>query len=108
LADAIDRFIRFRDEHPELAHRFIDVRYRELVADPLAVIRQIYHHRNIRLTDCAAERMRRLAANRARYPKRFGSPKLGQLGLDLVAEARQYHPYCFRFGVGEQEPALAQ
>jgi hypothetical protein len=108
LADAIDRFTRFRDLHPELAHRFIDVRYAELAADPLAVVRQIYHHLNIRLTDCAVERMRHLAANRSRYPKRFGSPKLGQSGLDLVAEARRFHPYCFRFGVGDQESALAQ
>ena len=108
LADGIDRFTRFRDTHPELAHRFIDVKYAELVAAPLAVVRQIYHHLNIRLTDCAVERMRLLAANRSTYPKRFGSPNLGQLGLDLVAEARRFRPYCFRFGVGEQESALAQ
>jgi LPS sulfotransferase NodH len=108
LAQAIDRTTRFRDSHPELAHRFIDVRYTDLVADPLAVIRQIYHQLQIHLTDCAAERMRRLAANRSRYPKRFGSPTLAQLGLDVLAEAPRFERYCSRFGISEKEPALAR
>jgi len=108
MADAIDRSTRFRDTHPELAHRFIDVRYTELVADPLAVVWQIYHQLQIDLTDCAAERMRRLAASRSRYPKKLGSPALAELGLDVLAEARRFERYCFRFRVGEQESALAK
>jgi Sulfotransferase family len=108
LADAIDHSTRFRDTHPQLAHRFIDVRYTELVTDPLAVVRRIYDQLQIHLTDRAAELMHRLAASRSRYPKRFGSPTLAQLGLDVLAEARRFEQYCFRFGVGEQESALAR
>lgn len=108
MADAIDRSTRFRDTHPELAHRFIDVRYAELVADPLAVVHQIYHQLNIDLSERAADRMRQLAAGRSRYPKRFGSRTLAQLGLDALAEARRFERYCFRFGVGEQESAFTQ
>jgi hypothetical protein len=108
LAGAIDQSTRFRDTHPELAHRFIDVRYTELVADPLAIVRQIYDQLQIHLSDRAAERMGRLAASRSRYPKRFGSPTLAQLGLDVLAEARRFERYCFRFGIGEKESALAQ
>jgi hypothetical protein len=60
---------RFRDAYPDVAGRFIDVTYRELVSDPLAVVRRIYERLEIRLTDLAAERMRRLASARSRYKK---------------------------------------
>ena len=43
IAERMERFIRFREVHPELAGRFIDVNYSELVADPLAAVRRIYH-----------------------------------------------------------------
>jgi hypothetical protein len=59
---------RFRDAYPNVAGRFIDVTYRELVSDPLAVVR-LYERLEIRLTDLAAERMRRLASARSRYKK---------------------------------------
>ena len=60
---------RFRDAYPDVAGRFIDVTYRELVSDPLAVVRRIYERLEIRLTDLAAERMRGLASARSRYKK---------------------------------------
>ncbi len=34
LAERMERFMRFRDTHPELADRFMDVSLHELVADP--------------------------------------------------------------------------
>jgi hypothetical protein len=55
---------RFRDAYPNVARQFIDVTYRELVADPLGVVRRIYEH-YIRLSVMAAERMRRLASARS-------------------------------------------
>jgi hypothetical protein len=62
LAETMEHITRFRDAHPELAGRFIDVKYRELVSDPLAVVRRIYQQLDIRLTEAAAERMQPLAA----------------------------------------------
>jgi LPS sulfotransferase NodH len=103
LAEAIERFTRFRDSHPELAGRFIDLRYSELVSDPLAAIRRIYERLEIPLSQVAAQRMRHLAANRSRYPKRLATPTLTQLGLDVLVETRRFNPYCFRFGIGAQE-----
>ncbi len=35
LEEMLNRITRFRDARPELAGRFIDVKYRELVSDPL-------------------------------------------------------------------------
>jgi hypothetical protein len=97
LARAMEEFIRFRDAHPEMADRFIDLNYSELVADPLAAVRRVYQQLNIVLTDQAAERMRQLISQRSRYRKH--NPKLTEFGVDVLREARRFSQYCFRFGV---------
>ena len=90
---------RFRDAYPEAAAQFIDVTYRELVSDPMAVVRRIYERLDISMTELAAERMRRLATTRSRYQKPVDSPTLAYFGLDRVAEAEQFQGYCSRFGI---------
>jgi len=90
---------RFRDASPEVAGQFIDVTYRELVSDPLAVVRRIYERLDIRLTEAAAERMRRLATARSRYQKLVASPTLEYFGLDPAAERERFAGYCARFGI---------
>jgi hypothetical protein len=106
LGEAMERITRFRDARPELAGRFIDVKYGELVTDPLAVVRRIYQHCDTRLTEVAAERMRRLAGNRSRYRGRQASPTLADLGLDEPAETRRFEAYCSRFGIPCQNSEL--
>jgi hypothetical protein len=103
LAEGIERIMRFRAAHPELATRFIDVTYPELVSDPLAIVRQIYQQFDIRLTEVAAERMQRMASNRSRYRGHNGSPTLAELGLDGPAEIRRFQSYCSRFGITCQQ-----
>jgi hypothetical protein len=97
LAGNMERFIQFRDAHPELADRFIDLNYSDLVADPLAAIRRVYQQLNIVLTEQGAQRMRQLVSHRSRYRKH--NPSLGELGVDVLREARRFSQYCFRFGV---------
>src|SRR6516225_523488 len=60
---------RFRDAYPNVAKQFIDVTYRELVSDPLAVVQRIYERLDIRLSEVATKRIRRLASTRSRYEK---------------------------------------
>jgi hypothetical protein len=103
LSEGIQRIMSFRDAHPELAGRFIDVRYRELVSDPLAIVRQIYQQFDIRLTDAAAERMQRMASNRSQYHRRNGSPTLAEIGLDGPTEIGRFQSYCSRFGISCQQ-----
>jgi hypothetical protein len=97
LARAMEEFIRFRDAHPEMADRFIDLNYSELVADPLAAVRRVYQQLNVVLTEQAAERMRQLISQRSRYRKH--NPTLTDFGVDVLREARRFSQYCFRFGV---------
>jgi len=97
LAQQMGEFIRFRDAHPELAGRFIDLNYTDLVADPLAAVRRVYQQLDIVLTDQATERMRQLNSQRSRYRKH--NPTLTEFGVDVLREARRFSQYCFRFGV---------
>ena len=60
---------RFREAYPNVARQFIDVTYRELVSDPLAVVQRIYERLDIRLSEVATKRIRRLASTRSRYEK---------------------------------------
>jgi hypothetical protein len=97
LARAMEKFIEFRDSHPELAKRFIDVSYSDLVADPLASVRRVYEQLEISLTEESTQRMRQLISQRARYRKH--NPTLTEFGIDVLREARRFSQYCFRFGV---------
>jgi hypothetical protein len=99
LAERMGRLIRFREDHPELADRFIDIKYSELASDPLAAVRRIYQHFKLPLTDVATRRMSDLASNRSRYRRPHNLRSLADLGLDPVKEKSRFEPYCSRFAI---------
>jgi sulfotransferase family protein len=99
LAQRMDRFMRFRESHPELADRFVDVKYSELASSPLDVVRRIYEQLDVPLTQIATRRMADLTSNRSRYRRRQANPNLAELGLDPAAEARRFERYCSRFAI---------
>jgi hypothetical protein len=102
LAERIDRSIRFRDSHPALAGRFLDVNYAELVSQPMAVIRRIYERVGRPLTDPTVEKISRLIATRSRYPRRH-DPSLAEMGFDVASEIRRFQGYCQRFGIASRQ-----
>lgn len=57
MSNMLDRCVDFRQAHPELANRWVDVNYYNLVANPLAVVRGIYKRFNWRLEPAALEAM---------------------------------------------------
>jgi hypothetical protein len=67
LAENTERFIQFRDRHPELADRIIDVKYPDLVAAPLETLRHIYARLDTPLNETQAQRVSQLVSNRSRY-----------------------------------------
>ena len=99
IAEILDQITRFRDARPEVAEHFIDVKYSELVSDPLAVVRRIYQRLDIRLTEKAIEGMQRLASNRTRYRKRSVDTILPDPALSGAAETHRFEQYCFRFEI---------
>jgi hypothetical protein len=76
LTENVELITSFRENHPELNERFIDVKYHELVSSPLAVVRQIYQRLGMQLSEMAADRMQRLASERSRYKRRCDVPIL--------------------------------
>lgn len=99
LAKGMDRITRFRDCHAELAGRFLDVTYRDLIYDPVGIIRRLYRQLDLPLSKAAIEGVRKLAFNRSRYAHRRTAPSLTDLGLDPRAEGRRFERYCTRFGL---------
>jgi len=100
MADNMGRVMRFRDEHPEFADRFIDVHYQDLITKPVATLQTLYDRMGLRLSNATADSIQRLASNRGRYGlHRNGHPPLSELGLDPQVEAQRFGEYCSRFGI---------
>jgi hypothetical protein len=99
LAEHIESITSFREGHPELKGWFIDVKYHELVADPLAVVHQIYQRLDKPLTKMVAARMQCLALRRSRYKGHHGGRTLEHLGMDGPTLTRRFDGYCSRFGI---------
>ena len=97
LADATERFIHFRDRHPELQGRFIDLKYSELVSEPMSAVEKIYERINCPLLPEARGRMEQLASSRSRYPRRNAHP-VRELAIASV-EASRFERYSARFGL---------
>ena len=78
--------------------QFFDVWYGELMDDPLAVIRRIYRHFDLRLSSETVGRMRTYLAEN---PKDLHGPhvySLADFGLDPDVERRRYRDYRERWG----------
>lgn len=98
LADAIDRLLKFREAHPELKERFIDIKYSDLVSSPLAAVERIYAGWGMPLTPEATAAMRRLIAQRSRYPKRRFLSRLTPEATDRQTDLRRFDRYRAQFG----------
>jgi hypothetical protein len=97
LADDIRRGFGARDDGSVPADRFVDLRYTELVRDPLAAVRGIYRHFDLPLSSAAEERMGRYVAT---HPKDEHGPHnydLEQFGLDPERERERYRAYSERW-----------
>jgi hypothetical protein len=99
LADNTERIIQFRDHHPELADRIIDIKYPDLVRDPLAAVRTVYDRVGAPLQEAQAERVRQTASRRSRYRGRRASEEPFRLKFDAGAELGRFERYCLRFGI---------
>jgi hypothetical protein len=84
--------------------RFVDVRYQEMLRDPMAIVRRIYDRFGMTLSVEAEARMQRFLA---RHPKdRHGAHRysLSAFGLDARDLRPRFKSYCERFGL-ESEAA---
>jgi len=96
-AEEIRTGLQARDDGCAPAERFVDVRYRDLVADPIGTVRAIYRRFDMPFTATAGARMQR---HLAESPKdRHGAHvySLTQFGLKPDEERDRYRAYRERF-----------
>jgi hypothetical protein len=94
---SVERLIRFRDAGNE--HRFSDLQFAEVQADPLGAVERLYRDLGDELTAETRGRMadwwESSAADRATGPR----PDAAEYGLDLVALRERFASYHQRFAV---------
>jgi Sulfotransferase family len=96
-ADEIRTGLQARDDRCAPPEQFLDVRYRDLVTDPIGTARSVYAHFDMPFTTIAEARMRRYLAE---TPKDKHGPhvySLTQFGLDPDEERERYREYRERF-----------
>ena len=91
---ALDRMMEVRADHEE---RFLDVDYRELVAEPMAQIARIYDFVGRTLTDEARASMQEWAVENARDKRPVHEYTLEQFGFTRDGLERDFAAYRERF-----------
>lgn len=92
-----DRLIAARDRYGD--ERFIDVPYRDVVADPVAVVRRIYGATGDELPASVESAMRSQASAHPQHGYGVHRYDLAGTGLDRAALDERFTPYRERFGV---------
>jgi hypothetical protein len=91
---AIGRCLDVRDAHPD---RFLDLRYEDLVADPLAQAARIYAFAGLSFGEAVAAGMRRWAVENAREKRPIHRYTQERFGLDEAGLRRDFARYRERF-----------
>ena len=108
LAKVLERSIDVRLARGDADARFHDVHFRDLLADPMAVVERIYAHYDIELEGRAVDAMRAfIAANPAgKHGAHRYAPE--EYGLDPGTERARFARYTEYFGIeAEEQSAVA-
>ena len=98
-SEGLERGMHVRHAHPDGAKRFFDVRYQQLLADPIGTIRQIYRHFELPLTRDAEARMRHHLRDNPQHKHGRHAYDLKAFGLDADCLDRQFSSYREFFGI---------
>jgi hypothetical protein len=106
LEESIRRIDRFRAMHPE--HKIVDVRYEDLVRDPVGAVASIYGAFDDPGRDLDREAFSAMTEYVAAHPKNslgvhgYG---LAEFGLDGAQLAERFSGYVDRYGVPNEQRA---
>jgi hypothetical protein len=95
----VERMIALRESGRVDPRQFCDVRYADLVRDPIPTIAGIYEHFGIALTAEAERRMRAYLASKPKGKHGEHRYEFEHTGLDLAAERERFRPYLERYGL---------
>jgi hypothetical protein len=91
--------IAFRRDNADLRGSFFDVRYEDLVRNPLGVVRSIYEHFELVLTPEAERAMRQFLAENPQNKNGVHSYSLETYGLRRDTERNRFQFYTDHFGI---------
>ena len=86
MSNMMDKAVHFRETHPELEHRWMDVNYVDLVEQPLAVIRSIYKRFGWPIEQAAIEAMEEWRSRQAEQRRRENRHRYDLEDYGLTAE----------------------
>jgi hypothetical protein len=98
-SEGLTRALRERDAGCAPPERFLDVRYTDLVRDPIATVRRVYDHFGYPWTDVFHARMERFLAQNPKDKHGQHRYSLAAFGLDADEERARYRTYRERFGL---------
>jgi len=104
MSGMLDRAVRFRSAHPELESRWADVRYVDLVNDPLAVVKDIYDRLNWELDPATLDdmedwRLRQAEQRRQEPPHRYRLEDYGLTPESVEAAFASYREFADARGI---------
>ena len=108
MSGMMDRAVHFRETHPELEHRWMDVNYVDLVEDPLAVVHGIYERFNWPLKQSVLNTMDdwlfQQRERRRKEPKhRYDLADYGLTSEEVNAAFAGYREFLTRRGIRSSE-----
>jgi hypothetical protein len=98
-AKHLERAIQARKRLSDRKGQFFDVQFRDTVKDPIAVVRNIYEHFDIPLTEEAQRGMQAYIDNNPRGKRGVHRYTQEDFGLDNERDAQRFAAYCEAFGV---------
>jgi len=98
-AALVERMIALRESGQVDPRQFHDVRYADLVRDPVPTLAGIYAHFGIPFSGEAERRMRAYLAAKPRGKHGEHRYEFEHTGFDLAAERERFRPYRERFGL---------
>ncbi len=99
----LDGMAAFRDSGRVAAKQFCDVRYADLMRDPVGTMARVYGHFGLSLSREAAERIRAYLAAKPKGKRGAHRYAFENLGREAGAERERFRGYQERFGVPSEE-----
>jgi hypothetical protein len=105
LAQGLRSALEVRERRLVGRERVFDMHFSEFIGNEIGMIRRIYAHFELELSDEAEKRMRRYLAENPRDQHGTHRYMLADAGLDPDVERRRFASYQERFGI-DSEPAV--
>jgi hypothetical protein len=96
---AMDRAMRFRAQHPELANRFFDLQYQDFISDQMAELEKIYGWLDIALPAAPREAMAAFLAGSRQGKHGKHEYSLEQYGMTAAGIRQEFADYMTEYQV---------